>query len=103
MYKHLHFLTDYDIKWDIFADTHAWLFLTWDDSNGYIGAVSSPVVRLKSLKTFGILCEDGKKNFFHTVHITANSYENYGLDQYYTLRGVKFSNTYSCFSYFVLD
>ena len=65
MYKHLHDMIDYDIKWDIFADTHAWLFLTWDDSNGYIGAVSSPVVRLKSLKTFGILCEDGKKNFFY--------------------------------------
>ena len=58
-------MIDYDIKWDIFTDTHAWLFLTWDDSNGYIGAVSSPVVRLKSLKTFGILCEDGKKNFFY--------------------------------------
>ena len=45
-----------------YSDTHAWLLLTWDDDNGYIEAVSSPVVRPKSLKTYNILCEDGRYN-----------------------------------------
>ena len=44
----------------LILDTHAWLLLTWDADNGYIEAVYSPVVRPKSLKTYGILCEDGR-------------------------------------------
>ena len=68
MYKHLHSIIDYDIKWDIFADTHAWLFLTWDDSNGYIGAVSSPVVPLV------FFVRMVRRIFFtNTVHIKATS------------------------------